>query len=137
VDYTIDTHESEFSEATTALDETTTRELETAARTMGLEFHVLHASSEREIDTAFATLAQLRAGALVIGADALFNSRSEQLAALTIGAERWATVCSLIASAKLNDVEPFGYLKDMRFGGAAAVGNFAFLFRMPPRPVML
>jgi putative ABC transport system substrate-binding protein len=68
----------------TALAETTTRELETAARTMGLEFHVLHASSEREIDTAFATLVQLRAGALVIGADALFNSRSEQLAALTI-----------------------------------------------------
>ena len=61
----------------TSLAETTTRELETAARTMGLEFHVLHASSEREIDTAFATLAQLRAGALVIGADALFTSRSE------------------------------------------------------------
>src|SRR5499425_488214 len=68
----------------TTLAEATTRELETAARTMGLEFRVLHASSEREIDTAFATLVQLRAGALVIGADALFNSRSEQLAALTI-----------------------------------------------------
>jgi hypothetical protein len=36
------------------------------------------------IDMAFATLVQLRAGALVIGADALFNSRSEQLAALTV-----------------------------------------------------
>jgi putative ABC transport system substrate-binding protein len=68
----------------TALAETTTRELEAAARTLGLELHVLHASSEREIDAAFATLVQSRAGALVIGADALFNSRSEQLAALTI-----------------------------------------------------
>ena len=68
----------------TTLAETTTRELETPARTLGLEFYVLHASSEREIDAAFATLVQLRAGALVIGADALFNSRSEQLAALTI-----------------------------------------------------
>jgi putative ABC transport system substrate-binding protein len=68
----------------TALAETTTRELETAARTLGLEFHVLHASSEREIDAAFATLVQLRAGALVIGADALFNSRSEQLATLAL-----------------------------------------------------
>ena len=68
----------------TALAETTTRELETAARTLGLELHVLHASSEREIDTAFATLVELRAGALVIGADAFFNSRSEQLAALTL-----------------------------------------------------
>jgi putative ABC transport system substrate-binding protein len=66
------------------LAETITRELEAAARTLGLEFHVLHASSEREIDAAFATLVQLRAGALVIGADALFNSRSQQLAALTI-----------------------------------------------------
>jgi putative ABC transport system substrate-binding protein len=68
----------------TALAETTTRELEAAARTLGLEFHVLHASSEGEIDAAFATLVRLQAGALVIGADALFNSRSEQLAALTI-----------------------------------------------------
>jgi putative tryptophan/tyrosine transport system substrate-binding protein len=48
------------------------------------ELHVPHASSEYEFDAAFATLVQLRAGALVIGTDALFNSRSEQLAALTI-----------------------------------------------------
>jgi putative tryptophan/tyrosine transport system substrate-binding protein len=68
----------------TALAETITREVEAAARTLGLEFHVLHASSEREIDAAFTTLVQLRADALVIGADALFNSRSEQLATLTI-----------------------------------------------------
>jgi putative tryptophan/tyrosine transport system substrate-binding protein len=45
---------------------------------------VLHASSEQEIDTAFMTLVQLRAGALVIGTDALFNSLSEQLAVLTL-----------------------------------------------------
>src|SRR5215475_11563778 len=70
--------------ASTALAETTTRDLEAAARTLGLELHVLHASSEREIDAAFATLVQLRAGALVIGADPLFTSRSEQLSALTI-----------------------------------------------------
>jgi putative ABC transport system substrate-binding protein len=69
---------------TTALAQTITREVEAAARTLGLAFHVLHASSEREIDAAFATLVQLRAGALVIGADPLFTSRSEQLAALTI-----------------------------------------------------
>jgi putative ABC transport system substrate-binding protein len=66
------------------LAETMTRDLQAAARTLGLQLHVLHASSERELDTAFATLVQLRAGALVIGADALFNSRSEQLAALTV-----------------------------------------------------
>jgi putative tryptophan/tyrosine transport system substrate-binding protein len=61
-----------------------TRDLEAAARTLGLTLHVLHASSQQEIDTAFMTLGQLRAGALVIGTDALFNSRSEQLALLAI-----------------------------------------------------
>jgi len=67
-----------------ALAATITRDLQTAAQTLRLELHILHASSEREIDTAFATLVRLRAGALVIGADALFNSRSDQLAALTL-----------------------------------------------------
>ena len=61
-----------------------TRDLQAAARTLGLTLHVLHASSEQEIDTAFMTLVQLRAGALVIGTDAYFNSRSEQLAVLTL-----------------------------------------------------
>ena len=60
-----------------------TRDLQAAARTLGLTLHVLHASSEQEIDTAFMSLVQLRAGALVIAPDAYFNSRSEQLAALT------------------------------------------------------
>jgi putative tryptophan/tyrosine transport system substrate-binding protein len=60
------------------------RDLQAAARTLGLTLHVLHASSEQEIDTAFMTLVQLRAGGLVIGADSYFNSRSEQLAVLTL-----------------------------------------------------
>jgi putative ABC transport system substrate-binding protein len=64
--------------------ETETRDLEAAARTLGLTLHVLHASSEQEIDTAFMTLGQLRADALVIGTDAVFNSRSEQLAVLAL-----------------------------------------------------
>jgi putative ABC transport system substrate-binding protein len=64
--------------------ETASKDLQAAARTLGLEFHVLHASTEHDFDTVFATLAQVRAGALVIGADAFFVSRSEQLAALTV-----------------------------------------------------
>ena len=64
--------------------ETETRDLQAAASTLGLTLHMLHASSEQEIDTAFMTLVQVRAGALVIGTDALFNSRSEQLAVLTL-----------------------------------------------------
>jgi putative tryptophan/tyrosine transport system substrate-binding protein len=69
---------------TNPVAETETRDLQAAARTLGLTLHVLHASSEQEIDTAFMTLVQLRAGALVIGTDALFNSWSEQLAVLTL-----------------------------------------------------
>src|SRR5215831_3322806 len=60
------------------------RDSQTAARSLGLQLHVLHASTERDLDTAFATLGRLRAGALVIGSDPFFTSRSEQLAALTV-----------------------------------------------------
>ena len=64
--------------------ETLSRDVQAAARTLGLQLHVLHASTERDFDTVFATLVQLRAGALVIGTDAFFISRSEQLAALAV-----------------------------------------------------
>jgi putative tryptophan/tyrosine transport system substrate-binding protein len=47
-----------------------------------VELHVLNASSERDIEEAFAKLAQLRAKGLVIGADAFFTSRTKLLAAL-------------------------------------------------------
>jgi putative ABC transport system substrate-binding protein len=60
------------------------RNLQAAARTLGLQLHVLNASTERDIDMAFATLVQLRAGGLVVGGDVFFTSRSEQLAALTL-----------------------------------------------------
>src|SRR6266508_4162718 len=64
--------------------ETATKDLQAAARTIGLKAHVLQASSERDFDAAFASLARLRAGALAISNDGLFNSRREQLAALTV-----------------------------------------------------
>jgi len=53
-----------------------------AARTKGLELHVLRASTESEIDAAFASLVPLHAGALLVGADPFFFSRREQLIAL-------------------------------------------------------
>jgi ABC-type uncharacterized transport system substrate-binding protein len=56
--------------------------LKAAADALRLELHVLHATNEREIDGAFAKLAELRAGGLVIGTDGLFISRGEQLGAL-------------------------------------------------------
>jgi hypothetical protein len=45
---------------------------------------VLHASTDRDFDTAFATLLRLRASALIIGADAFFINQSEQLGALAL-----------------------------------------------------
>jgi putative ABC transport system substrate-binding protein len=60
--------------------ETELRDLQTPIRTLGLQLHVLRASSERTIDDAFAALVQLRAGGLLIGPDPFFNTRSEQLA---------------------------------------------------------
>jgi putative tryptophan/tyrosine transport system substrate-binding protein len=63
--------------------ETLSRDLDAAARTLSLELVVLHASSERDFDGVFAILRQRGAGALVIGADPFFNSRSEQLAQLS------------------------------------------------------
>jgi putative tryptophan/tyrosine transport system substrate-binding protein len=63
--------------------ETETRTLAAAARTLGLQLRVVNASTEGELDSAFARLAQQRASGLVIGAgDAFFNSRSQQLGTL-------------------------------------------------------
>jgi putative ABC transport system substrate-binding protein len=61
--------------------DTLSRELEAAARIRGVELHILHASTESDLDTAFATLARLGAGALVIGSDPFFNFRPQQLVA--------------------------------------------------------
>jgi len=66
------------------LAESTTKDVQAAARTLGLQLRVLQASSEREFDTAFATLTQLRAGGLMLGVSTFFNRRIEQLATLTI-----------------------------------------------------
>jgi putative ABC transport system substrate-binding protein len=66
------------------IDEPFVRDLEAAARTLGLKLHVLHASTEHDFDRVFGTLVQLRAGALVIGPDQFLTSRIEQLARLTL-----------------------------------------------------
>ena len=60
------------------------KELQAAARALGLELHVLNASTERDFDAAFAKLIQIRAGGLVIAGDPFFTARMEQLAALTV-----------------------------------------------------
>jgi putative tryptophan/tyrosine transport system substrate-binding protein len=62
--------------------ETTLRDVETAARTIGIQIRVLNASTSREIDAAFATFARERHDALFVGGDGFFTSRRVQLANL-------------------------------------------------------
>jgi putative ABC transport system substrate-binding protein len=59
-----------------------TKEAESAARAHGFELLVLNASTEDEIESAFATLVQRRAGALVIDADEFFTSHTKAIVAL-------------------------------------------------------
>jgi putative tryptophan/tyrosine transport system substrate-binding protein len=66
-----------------AVAETTTDKMLAAARLLGLDLHVLNASTDSDFDAVFAQLSQLRASGLVIAAGtAFFVSRSGQLAAL-------------------------------------------------------
>jgi putative tryptophan/tyrosine transport system substrate-binding protein len=58
------------------------RDVQEAARTKGLQLHVLKASSESEINSAFASLVQLHVDALVVAGDPFLSSRREQLVAL-------------------------------------------------------
>ena len=69
---------------TNPLAETVKRDSQAAALKLGLQLNVLRASTDAELDEAFTTFRQMRAGALVIGTDAFFNNRLEQLAALAI-----------------------------------------------------
>ena len=59
------------------------KSLEASSRTLGLQLHVLNASTELELEAAFANRSQLRGG-LIISADIFFNSRGKQLAGLTL-----------------------------------------------------
>jgi putative tryptophan/tyrosine transport system substrate-binding protein len=70
--------------ANPAQAESQSRAALSAASSLGLEFHVLNASTERDFDAVFAKLIQLRAGGLVVGGDPFFTTRFEQLAALAV-----------------------------------------------------
>jgi putative tryptophan/tyrosine transport system substrate-binding protein len=64
------------------LTEPETKGMRDAARSLGLQLHILNASTEGEIDAAFGKLIELRAGALVVSGDPFFNSRGDQIVAL-------------------------------------------------------
>jgi putative ABC transport system substrate-binding protein len=65
--------------ANTANTETTLRDVEPAARAIGLQIQVVRASTSREIEAAFATFVRERPDALFVGNDAFFTSRRVQL----------------------------------------------------------
>src|SRR5208282_1413841 len=65
-----------------AIADIESREVLSAANTLGLELHVLNASTEHDFDAVFVKLIELRAGRLVIATSIFFTSHSEQLAAL-------------------------------------------------------
>jgi putative tryptophan/tyrosine transport system substrate-binding protein len=77
-----------------ALARVQSRDLQAAARNLGLQLHLLEASTDRDLDAAFARLVQLRSGGLVISSDLYFYTRSKQLAVL---ARRYAVpaICGL------------------------------------------
>jgi ABC-type uncharacterized transport system substrate-binding protein len=66
------------------LAEPTTRDVRASARTLGVQLQVVSATTDNEIEHAFASLAKLGVGGLVIGSDAFFSSRSERLASLAV-----------------------------------------------------
>jgi putative tryptophan/tyrosine transport system substrate-binding protein len=61
------------------ISKSTLRDVEVAARAIGLQIQVLNASTSGEIDAAFATLVRERPDALFVGSDAFFNNRRVQL----------------------------------------------------------
>src|SRR5262245_33508659 len=65
--------------ANATVTETTLRDVEPAARAIGLQIRVLKASAIREIDAAFATFVRERPDAVLVGLDVFFNSRRAQL----------------------------------------------------------
>jgi putative tryptophan/tyrosine transport system substrate-binding protein len=69
---------------TSPFAETLSRDALAAARALGLQLNVVQASTEREFDTVFARLVELRVGALVISPDVLFTNGSDKLAALML-----------------------------------------------------
>jgi putative ABC transport system substrate-binding protein len=64
--------------------EAETEELQIAARNLGVELFILHASADLEFDTAFSAMSRLDSRALLIGPGAFFTSRATQLAELTV-----------------------------------------------------
>jgi ABC-type uncharacterized transport system substrate-binding protein len=104
------------------------RDLQAAARKLGLELHIMHASTERDLDAVFAKMVDMRVGALAITADAFFLSRREQI--ITLAARhslpatspwREAAVAGALMSYGTSDVE--GYRQLGNYAGRILKGE--------------
>ncbi len=71
-----------LSNPTNPASESETRDVQAAALALGLQLPVLNASSESDIDAAFASFVQEHVNAVIVGADAFFTSRRDQLVVL-------------------------------------------------------
>jgi putative tryptophan/tyrosine transport system substrate-binding protein len=60
------------------------RELQPAAKSMGMQLHVLYASKDDELEHAFSELSRRKLNALVVGPDVFFNTHTEKIAALSL-----------------------------------------------------
>lgn len=87
------------------------KNLQTAAGTLGVTLHVLNGGSERDIDAAIATAVQLRAGGLVLGGDPVINTLSAHIAALALH-HKLPTIYQTRAFAEAGGL--------MTYGGSAA-----------------
>ena len=81
--------------------------MQAAARIVGLQLQVERAQSEQAFESVFAALVQRQVEALVIGTDALFNTRSTQLASLSLR-HRLPTIHAWRAFAMAGGVMSFG-----------------------------
>ncbi len=84
-------------------------ELRKAAGPLGLQLHILNASTIGEIDAAFATLPQARIDALLISSEAFFSSRNEQLVALA-ASRALPTSYANSAATKAGGLMSYGYV---------------------------
>jgi putative ABC transport system substrate-binding protein len=69
---------------TNPLVDSVVADVQAAAASLGLELKVVHARNDEDVDAAFSNLTQMRIGALVIGTDPFFTSRSEKLGAMSL-----------------------------------------------------
>jgi putative tryptophan/tyrosine transport system substrate-binding protein len=102
--------------------ETTLREVELAARGMGLQMQILKASTSPEIEAAFATFARERSDALFVGNDAFLSSRSVQLVHL-------ATLHKIPATYALRETVEVGGLMSYGVNITEALPSFASGYR--------